>query len=213
LIKNKRIKMRNKEDKILNFINKIKKNKKAFFTAAAFVLGVSLFVGFVYYRLQIIKDTASTKLSLAVNYVASGNMDQGLGVIDEIISKYSNTPAAYRAMLMKSNYFISQNKYDEAEQLLKTVIKNAKPDTVKPLGYPGLILVYDNTNKIDKAIEISNEFLTKYKTNYLAASVTENMARLYELSGNEQEAQNIYKKITEIYPGTEYSERAKSKIK
>jgi TolA-binding protein len=47
----------------------------------------------------------------------------------------------------------------------------------------------------------------------LAASVTENAARLYELSGNEQEAQNIYKKITEIYPDTEYSERAKSKIK
>lgn len=205
--------MKKKEDVVIRVINQIKKNKTAFFTAAAFVLGVSLFVVFVYYRLQIIKDTASTKLAVAVNYVASGNTYQGLGVIDEIIAKYSNTPAAYRAMLMKSNYFISQNKYDEAEQLLKNVIDNAKPDTVKPLAYPGLILVYDNTNKIDKAIEISNEFLTKYPTNYLAASVTENEARLYGLSGNEQEAQNIYKKITEMYPGTEYAERAKIKIK
>ena len=201
------------EDKMVKIINKIKKNKTTFFTIIAFVVGISLFTIFVYYRLQIIKDTASTKLAVAVSYVSSGNTEQGLNMIDEVINKYSNTPSAYRAMLMKSNYFISQSKYDEAEQLLKNIINNAKPDTIKPLAYPTLILIYDNTNKIDKAIETSKEFLLKYKTNYLAASVTENLARLYELSGNEQEAQNTYKKIMDIYPNTDYSEKAKSKVK
>jgi predicted negative regulator of RcsB-dependent stress response len=202
-----------KEDKIVKIINKIKKNKTAFFTVIAFVVGITLFTIFVYYRLQIVKDTASTKLAVAVSYVSSGNTEQGLNIIDEIINKYSNTPSAYRAMLMKSNYFILENKYDKAEQLLKNIINNAKPDKIQPLAYPTLILVYDNTNKIDLAIETSKEFLLKYKTNYLAASVMENMARLYELSGNEQEAQNTYKKIMDSYPNTDYSERAKSKVK
>ena len=205
--------MKTQEDRIVKIINKIKKNKTTFFTVIAFVIGITLFTMFVYYRLQVIKDTASTKLAVAINYISSGNSEQGLNIIDEVINKYSNTPSAYRAMLMKSNYFISQSKYDEAEQMLKNVINNAKPDTVKPLAYPSLILVYDNTNKIDRAIETSKEFLLKYKTNYLVASVTENLARLYELSGNEQEAQNTYKKIMDIYPNTDYSERAKSKVK
>ena len=205
--------MKKQEEKLVKIINKIKKNKTAFFTVIAFVVGITLFTVFVYYRLQVIKDTASTKLAVAINYISSGNSEQGLNIIDEVINKYSNTPSAYRAMLMKSNYFISQSKYDEAEQMLKNIINNAKPDTVKPLAYPSLILVYDNTNKIDLAIETSKEFLLKYETNYLVASVTENLARLYELSGNEQEAQNTYKKLMDIYPNTDYSERAKSKVK
>lgn len=205
--------MKKQEEKLVKIINKIKKNKTAFFTVIAFVVGITLFTVFVYYRLQVIKDTASTKLAVAINYISSGNSEQGLNIIDEVINKYSNTPSAYRAMLMKSNYFISQSKYDEAEQMLKNIINNARPDTVKPLAYPSLILVYDNMNKIDKAIEISKEFLLKYGTNYLGASVTENLARLYELSGNEQEAQNTYKKLMDSYPNTDYSERAKSKVK
>jgi len=205
--------MKKKEEKLLKIINKIKKNKTTFFTVIAFVIGITLFTIFFCYRLQVMKDTASTKLAVAISYISSGNTDQGLNIIDEVINKYSNTPPAYRAMLMKSNYFISQSKYDEAEQLLKNIINNARPDTVKPLAYPSLILVYDNMNKIDKAIETSKEFLLKYETNYLVASVTENLARLYELSGNELEAQNTYKKLMDIYPNTDYSERAKSKVK
>lgn len=204
---------RQKEDKLVKIVNTIKKNQTTFFTIIAFIVSITLFTIFVYYRLSVVKDTASTKLTVAVSYVSSGNTEQGLNMIDEVINKYPNTPSAYRAMLMKSNYFISQNKYDEAEQLVKNIIKNAKPETIKPLAYPTLILIYDNTNKIDKAIETSQEFLLKYQTNYLSASVMENMARLYELSGNEQEALNVYKNIMDMYPNTDYSERVKSKVK
>ena len=205
--------MRKKEDKIVKIVNLIKENKTTFLTVAGFVIGITVFTLFVYYRLQITRDTASAKLAVAVNYVAAGDAQNGLKLIDEVITKYSRTPSAYRAMLMKSNFFISQKKYDDAEQMLKNYIKNAKPETLKPLAYPTLILVYDNTGQLEKAIETSKDFLSKYPDNYLVLSITENLARLYELAGNETESLNLYKKIIDSYPNTDYAERAKSKVK
>ncbi len=205
--------MRKKEDKIVKIVNVIKENRTTLLTVAGFVIGITIFTLFVYHRLQITRDTASAKLTFAVNYVASGDSENGLKLIDEVIAKYSHTPSAYRAMLMKSNFFISQKKYDDAEQMLKNYIKNAKPEILKPLAYPTLILVYDNTGQFEKAIETSKDFLSKYPDNYLVLSVTENLARLYELAGNETESLNLYKKIIDSYPNTDYAERAKSKVK
>ena len=111
--------MRKKEDKIVKIVNLIKENRTTFLTVAGFVIGITIFTLFVYYRLQITRDTASAKLTFAVNYVAAGDAQNGLKLIDEVITKYSRTPSAYRAMLMKSNFFISQKKYDDAEQMLK----------------------------------------------------------------------------------------------
>ncbi len=206
--------MKEQEDsKIVDLIKWIKKNRKPFFTIFTSILIVALVVVFICFRIQMINNAASDRLDMATRIIGSENLDQGLSILDDLINTYPNSPAAYRAMIMKANYFINQKKYDEAENILKLYIEKAKPEIVKPIGYPLLISVYDDNNNVEQAIAVSKDFLSKYSNNYLAPSVMENMARLYELLGKQEEAKQVYKDIVDKFFGTHYANRASEKLK
>jgi predicted negative regulator of RcsB-dependent stress response len=153
-------------NKAVEFINIIKKNKTTFFTIVGFIILVGAFTIFTYTRFQMLNANSSTKLAAAAKYISGGQTEQGMQLIDDVISQYSRTPSSYRARLMKANYLITQKKYEEAELLVKTVISQARPETVKPLAYPVLIAIYDEAGNIEKAISASNEFLAKYKKTF-----------------------------------------------
>ena len=206
--------MEKQEDsKIVDVIKWIKKNRKPFFTTVISIVVVALIIVFVCVRIHLIDVAASDKLDMATKVIASGNIDQGLSILEDLMNKYKNSPAAYRAMIMKASYLINQKKYDEAVNILNFYIENAKPAIVKPIGYPLLISIYDDNNNFEQAIEVSKKFLAKYSDNYLAPSVMENMARLYELSGKQEEAKQVYKEIVDKFFGTIYANRASDKLK
>ena len=103
---------------------------------------------------------------MAAKIITTGNIEQGLSMIDDVINTYKNSPAAYRAMIIKASYFINQKKYDEAESVLKTYIDTAKPEIVKPIGYPLLISIYDDNGNLEQAIETSKELIKQHTRNY-----------------------------------------------
>ena len=197
---------------IVELIKWIKRNKKPFFLTLISVIVVALVIVFVYVRIQLVNTAASDKLNMATQIISSGNLEQGLPLIDDVINTYNNTPAAYRAIIIKASNLIFQKKYDEAESLLKTYIEKAKPDTVKPIGYPLLIATYDNNGNLEQALSVSKDFLSKYPDNYLVPSVMENMARLYTLAGKTEEAKQTYQDIVDKFPETVYANRASEKL-
>ena len=201
------------KSKIIEIIEWIKENRKPFFTTLLSVVIVALVVVFVCVRIHLVNLEASDKLNMATKIFAGGDTEQGILIIDDLMNTYKNSPAAYRAMIMKASYLINQKQYDEAENLLKIYIEKAKPEIVKPIGYPLLISIYDDNNNIEQAIAVSKDFISKYSDNYLAPSVMENMARLYELSGKQEEAKQVYKDIVDKFFGTIYANRASDKLK
>ena len=201
------------KSKIIEIIEWIKINRKQVFTTLISVIVVALIIDFVCVRIHLVNVAASDELNFATATISSGDLDKGLDLLDKLIDNYKNTPAAYRALLMKTNNLIYQKKFDEAENLLKIYIEKAKPKIVRPIGYPLLITIYDDTNNIEQAIAISKEFLSKYPDNYLAPSVMDNMARLYELSGKTEEAKQVYKDIVDKFFGTIYANKASDKLK
>ena len=203
----------NEKSKSIKLINWIKENRKSFFSILITVLVIVALVIFVYARIQVINSAASDKLDMATKIISQGDMKKGLEAIDDVINTYKNSPSAYRAMIMKASYFINEKRYEEAEQILKFYIANAKPKIVRPLGYPLLVTVYDDSNNIEQAISTSQEFLAKYSDSYLAPYVMENMARLYELSSKQEEANKVYKDIVDKFPQTVYANRASKKLK
>jgi len=185
---------------IVDVINWIKRNKKPFFSTLITVVVVALLITFVCVRIQMVNAAASDRLDMATKIIASGNLDQGLTLIDDVIGTYGNTPAAYRAIVIKASNLLFQKKYDRAEELLKNYIENAKPSVVRPIGYPLLISLYDDNNNLEQAISVSKDFLAKYPDNYLVPSVMENMARMYELSGKQDEAKEVYGELLTKFP-------------
>ena len=198
---------------IVDVINWIKKHKEPFFTTVIIVVVIALLITFICIRTKMVNIAASDKLNVAKQVIASGNLEQGMLLIDDVINTYGKTSSASQAVIIKAGNLIFQKKYDDAEAVLKNYVENANPKTVRPIGYPLLISVYDNNNNIEQAISVSKEFLTKYPDNYLVPSVMENLARLYELSGQEEESKNVYKDISDKFAGTIYAERANEKLK
>ena len=203
--------MKNKKNtgRIINFI---KNNQTTVFTVIGFTIGIVLLVVFIYTRIQIINANSSDKLAMATQYIAQTQIEQGINMLDDVIKNYSNTPSAYRAMLMKANYLYAQKEYEQAKELAEEVISEAKPDTVRPLAYPLLIAILDNLQNTEEAIETSKRFIEKYKNNFLVPSVMENLARLYEVANNVEESKKVYEQIVNSFPDTVYAQRAKSKL-
>ena len=197
---------------VVDVIKWVKRNKKPFFLSLISVIVIALVIVFVCVRIQMANTAASDKLNIATQFISNGNLDQGFALIDDIIAKYNNTSAAYRAIIIKASTLIFQKKYVEAESLLKSYIEKAKPDIVKPIGYPLLVTTYDNMENIEQAIAVSKEFLSKYPDNYLVPSVMENMARLYTLSGKDDEAKQTCQDIVDKFPETIYANRASEKL-
>ncbi len=178
--------VRMEKSKTAEFINSIKENRTKILTTIGFILIVALFLILVYAKFQAVNNEASDKLNTATQFIATGNMEQGMLIIDDLMKNYRNTPAAYRAMIMKAANLMYEKKYEQAEQILKDFIVNAKPETVRPMAYQLLITLYDDNKNTAQAIAVSKEFLEKYGNNYLAASVKKNLERL----------ENITKKTT-----------------
>ena len=193
------------------FIDFIKNNQTTVFTTLGLTVAIILLIVFIYTRIQVVNANSSDKLTMATQYIAQTQVEHGINMIDDIIKNYSNTPSAYRAMLMKANYLYSKKEYEQAKELALTIIHKAKPDTIKPLAYPLLIAIFDNLGNTEQAIETSKMFIEKYKDNFLVPSVMENLARLYETAGNEEESKKTYTQIETLFPNTVYAQRAKSK--
>ena len=202
------MKNKTKSEQIIDFI---KNNQTTVFTTLGFMIGIILLIVFIYTRIQVINANSSDKLTMAVQTIASTQVEQGISMLDDIINNYSNTPSAYRAMLMKANYLYSQKEYEQAKELALNVIHKAKPDSIRPLAYPLLIAIFDNMENTEQAIETSKMFIENYKDNFLVPSVMENLARLYEVSGNTEEAKKTYTQIETLFPNTVYAQRAQDK--
>lgn len=170
------------KSKTAEFINSIKENRTKIFTTVGFLLVVVLFLVFVYARVQAVNNEASDKLDTATQLIGTGNMEQGMLIIDDLIKNYGKTPAGYRAMIMKASNLMYEKKYEQAEQILKTFIATAKPEIVRPTAYQLLITLYDDNKNTAQAIALSKEFLTKYEGHYLTDSVKKNLERLEKIA-------------------------------
>lgn len=166
------------KSKTVEFINSLKENKTKIFTTLGILLLFVIFAIFVYARIQSINNEASDKLNTASQLIATGNAEQGMIIIDDLIKNYRNTPSAYRAMIMRASNLMYEKKYEQAEAMLKDFIANAKPEIIRPMAYPLLITIYDDNKNTAQAIAVSKEFLAKYSDNYLAESVKKNLERL-----------------------------------
>lgn len=174
--------VRMEKSKTTEFINSIKENKTKIFTTIGIILFAVLFAVFVYARIQAVNNEASDKLNTASQLIATGNMEQGMLIVDDLTKNYRNTPSAYRAMIMKASNLIYEKKYEQAEAILNDFIANAKPEIIRPNAYQMLITLYEDTNNKAKAISVSKEFLEKYGDNFLAESVKRNLERMEKIT-------------------------------
>ncbi|MBR3628803.1 MAG: hypothetical protein IKN42_08200, partial [Elusimicrobia bacterium] len=86
---------RQEDSKIVEIIKWVKENRKPFFTTLLTVIIIVLIIAFICFRTQMVNSAASDKLNIATKVIGSGNIEQGLSIIDDLIKTYKDSPAAY----------------------------------------------------------------------------------------------------------------------
>ncbi len=205
---------RGKSERVADFLVKqLKENKTRFFTAIITVIAIIVFGAFIYARLQTIKVSASDKLASAYGAFYYGNQSQGLTFLDETIKNYPNTPASFQARLIKADLMINAQNFDEAFNLLEETVQKGKPEIYRPLALSRIIYMYDQRQDYPSAIMHSNEFINKYKNNFLIKDVYLNLARLYLLAGSKDDAVRVYNEILTTFPATKEAANAQEILK
>lgn len=191
----------------------IRKNRQTFYSIAGIVGGIILFTVFFFTRYFVAKERVSDKLSMAQSLLYHNQADQGIKMLDEVITQFTDSPSAYIARLNKADYLISQNKFDEAKNIILNVIANGKPEAIIPLAYPYLGEIQEDIGDLKGAVKTYNEFLVKFPDHFLSAKVMESLARVDAVSGNTEQAKAAYKRLEVEFKGTAWEKRAAEQLR
>ncbi|MCL2485108.1 MAG: tetratricopeptide repeat protein [Endomicrobia bacterium] len=196
-------------------INQIQNNRTRFFTIIGFTFGFLLLGIFIYSKTLNFSVDASDKLSEAYMYFSYGDIQRGTQLLEDTITHFSGTSAAYQARLVKADLLTEQQNFAEALKLLLEVSERAKPETLRPLALSRIIYLYDKQGDYLNAIKYSLEFINRYKTNFMIRNVFLNLAQYYVLTGSLEDAARVYTEILVNFPATDeaaIAERALNNI-
>ena len=155
--------MRNNKTNAEKFIDFVKKNQTTIFTVVGFAIGIIILVVFIYTRIQIMNANSSDKLTMATQYIAQSQTEQGINMLDDVINNYPNTPAAYRAILLKANQVGTITEFFETIKLArendyKMIISHRSGETedtfIADLAV-GLNLPYIKTGSVSRGERIA----------------------------------------------------------
>lgn len=197
---------------VLRAIEWVKSNQTLFLSVAGTILGVCILAGFFFVRFHTINASALDRLSIAQGQLFQGQVDKGIGMLNEVIERYGSSSIAHKARLLKADYLFNQQKYSEAEEILKPVANGGKPEELVPIALLDLGTAQENLQKFDDAITSYNKFLEKYPSHFFASKTYESLARVYEIKRSVPDAVSTYERIVSLYPGSGWATKAQERL-
>ncbi len=103
--------------------------------------------------------------------------------------------------IMLANNNFKDNQYDEASKLFSTIKKdNEKSGLFKEIAEVGIGYSHMEKKEYDESIKIFEDLVGRVDLQYPKEELHKNLALLYEKTGKEDMAVEIFKKIVELYP-------------
>ncbi|MDR1721210.1 MAG: tetratricopeptide repeat protein [Endomicrobium sp.] len=197
---------------ISEIILKLFENKIKLFTVMVLSAVIIFTALFIFWRSNTADRASSEKFWEACVFFDSGDSIRAITSVDEVISRFSKTPASYQARLLKADILISRLKYDEAIKILKEILDTGKPNAIKPLASSEIIYVYDSKRDYPAAILASNEFIKKYPNHFLVKDIYLNLAEYYFLSGLKEDAVRVFNEVLVKFPATPEAQKARDRL-
>lgn len=131
---------------------------------------------------------------------------------EQIIQKYSNTPAATVARYQAgvSAFYLKDNV--KAETYLKQGSNVSDRNVLYYLTRIALANVYDATGKSDQALQTINDAIARNKEYVPAEELQLQLARIYKNAGKTKEATDTYQKIVDQYKDTAAGYQAQTEL-
>ena len=105
----------------------------------------------------------------------------------------------YNDMIAANSNF-KENELDKAEKLFNEVIRNEKSSLFNEIARVSLGYTHMENKAYDKSILIFDELVSKDDLGYPKEELYKSLATLYEMTGKEKKAVEIYQKLISLYP-------------
>lgn len=200
------------EDFVVNVVEWVKKNQQLAASLGGSAAVALIVIIFFFVRFYAVRQRADEKLAYAEANFYQGKPQDGLKLVDEIISQYHDTNAEYQARIQKTRYFLETRDYKEAENTITPVVQYGKPKLIIPVALSILGAIKENAGKYPDAIQTYNEFLDRFPDHYYAPKILESLARVYEITGSMENAKATYEKLATLYPASEWASKAQQRL-
>tara|TARA_Y100000031_G_scaffold148905_1_gene185870 strand:+ start:183 stop:773 length:591 start_codon:yes stop_codon:yes gene_type:complete len=102
--------------------------------------------------------------------------------------------------MIAANSNFKENELDKAEKLFNEVIRNEKSSLFNEIARVSLGYTHMENKAYDKSIAIFDELVSKDDLGYPKEELYKSLATLYEMTGKEKKAVEIYQKLISLYP-------------
>lgn len=173
----------------------------------AVVAGV--IIGFVFWR----QDQKQVQANSALSNIAS-EMMSATGQVDvaqrlvQVSTRYPNTAAARRALLLAAGQYYDQGKYDQARKQFDRYLREYPDGAFADQARLGIAACYDAVGKTKDAITAYTDIVQHYPSGNVAPLARLSLAGLYVRQGKWDQARDLYTDLTRNSYGSISAEAA-----
>lgn len=202
-----------KEDKLVTYyfkaVDYMNQNSKIVFgVTAGILIAVTLF--FLYsWSKKTAELNSSLELTKARVELVNNNQQKTIDILISMINNYSGTKSAGRGVFYLANIYFEQGKFDEAFQNYKKYIDDYNDDDIlSTSSYSGMGACLEQKREFLEAAKYFKKGAQKYPQKFEAPEQLMSAARCFKLANNKVEARELYKKIIEDYPNSNFKRNA-----
>jgi predicted negative regulator of RcsB-dependent stress response len=172
-------------------------NKKQVAIGAVAVVFVGLVVGFWVWQNSQQAVEAEEALALVRMPFSPLEAPQPgtAAALEKVAQEYPETPAAAKALLRAGTVYFGDGNYAKAREQFDAYLRSPGETPWVPQAVFGVAASLDAENKVPEAIAKYKDFIERYSGDPAADQARLNLARLYEATGQAQQALEILSKM------------------
>ncbi|MFP3867333.1 MAG: tetratricopeptide repeat protein [Desulfobacteraceae bacterium] len=135
--------------------------------------------------------------------------DKSLAALQQVISKYPDSGAAFQARLFEANLLYQQQKYAEAAAIYKSL--QGRHPGLRVLLTESLSYCWEGQKQFHRAAEILDPLVKDPQLPY-RGELLQRQAMLYEQAGDRDRALTCYRRLLAQHPDSTFAPLIKEKI-
>ncbi len=189
-----------KEDEFIEWVMRaadyVRHHAQYFLAGAGAVVAIVLIVTYVSHSQEQARETAAGLLGDALIADDNGQQEQAASVAQQLIDKYSGTPAATQALVLLANKRFDQGNFAEARTLYQKALSAAGDNQILRFGArSGLAACMDAEGNTQGAAAEYEKYAADYPGTAEAAESLLAAARCYERLGQTDARKGVLRRV------------------
>jgi tetratricopeptide (TPR) repeat protein len=203
-----------KEDRVVEWIMAaaefVREKRQVVVGAGIAAIIVILLINFIISSQKEARVEASALLGDVIVAEGNGQDDEVIRLCEQLIGKYSGTPAAAQGLLLLANRFFALGRYEDAQKLYQSYLDEYEPlDVLVFAAWSGVAASLEAEGQFQNAAKKYQEYADAYSTTMQASLALFEAARCYGSIGDLATQKDILTRITKEFSDSPVAARAR----